>query len=183
MAPFVLICGGIHSPTWTDSFLCCLSNCRDRDWNYLVFPSHYYPPYDGRKVYQFVVEDYGKPDQSKALLVIAFSAGVVGALIASHLWQRHGGKIKVFLAIDPWGIPLVGDFAIHTLSHDWFTHITMINFNRCYDSFYADPSVTHEQIWRAPNLVEGWWQKTRSLKQRINAASFINLWIEEYQKM
>jgi hypothetical protein len=88
------------------------------------------------------------------ILIISFSAGVVGAIAAASIWQSIGGTIRAFIALDGWGVPLYGNFPIHRLSHDAFTHYTSSLLGSGEDSFYADPSVAHETLWRSPHPIQ-----------------------------
>ncbi|MEM7725486.1 MAG: hypothetical protein AAF208_03835 [Cyanobacteria bacterium P01_A01_bin.45] len=91
------------------------------------------------------------------LVFISFSAGVVGAIGASHLWQSQGGNVKALIAIDGWGVPLLGSFPIHRMSHDYFTHWSSLLLGGGKNNFYAQPSVSHLELWRSPDLVKGLW--------------------------
>jgi len=44
------------------------------------------------------------------------------------------------------GVPLVGNFPIHRLSHDYFTHWSSAVLGSGNDSFYADPPVEHLEM-------------------------------------
>jgi len=179
----LLICAGIHPFTWTNDFLINFTNSGANFpiENLSVYPTDLYPAYDGRRIYQFIQESYSQSNISYPLIIIAFSAGVVGALIASRLWQRQGGKISALVAVDGWGVPLIADFPIYTLSHDYFTDLTLIRFNSQVESFYAYPSVSHEYIWRSPLQTRGWWQKPYGTKQTSNAMAIIKYCLEKYQ--
>jgi len=179
----LIICAGIHPLTWTDDFVANLnhSEINLKPENLLIFPTDLFRAYDGQKIFQFIQESYPQPNFSPPFIIIGFSAGVVGALIASRLWQRHGGKVLALIALDGWGVPLIADFPIFTLCHDYFTHLTLIKFNSQVDSFYAEPSVSHEHIWRSPLQTIGWWQKPDGTKQKTNAMTIIKSCLEKYQ--
>lgn len=89
-------------------------------------------------------------------MVIAFSAGVAGAIPALNLWQLQGGKVAGLLAIDGWGVPAVGNFPIYRLSHDYFTHWSSALLGTGEVNFYADPPVEHLEMWRSPHTCQGW---------------------------
>lgn len=99
-------------------------------------------------------------------MVIAFSAGVAGAIPALNLWQLQGGKVAGLLAIDGWGVPAVGNFPIYRLSHDYFTHWSSALLGTGEVNFYADPPVEHLEIWRSPHTCLG-WQVNSSNSQRL----------------
>lgn len=86
-----------------------------------------------------------------------------------------GGQIRRLWAIDGWGVPLVGDFPIHRLSHDWFTYESSKLLGAGLDSFYADPTVEHLDIWRSPQTTHGWWvhSDSRQPATRTTAAAFV----------
>lgn len=90
------------------------------------------------------------------LIIISFSAGVVGAISAAWGWQLMGGKIEALIAFDGWGVPLVGNFPIYRISHDYFTHWSSSLLGKGDKSFYADPPVNHLDLWRSPQQVIGW---------------------------
>jgi hypothetical protein len=184
MSYSLVICDGIHPPQWTEDFLHSWNDCPidiKRDYDLILSP-RLSPAYDGLSIYQLIVTNYQQTNSTKPLIFIGFSAGVVGALIASRLWQRHRvSPVLALIAIDGWGVPLIADFPIYTLSHDYFTHLTLIKFNPYCDSFYADPSVSHEQIWRSPSNTLGWWQTANGRKQRNKAIAMIKFCLEKYQ--
>lgn len=102
---------------------------------------------------------------------IAFSAGVVGALGCAQGWRWRGGTVQGLYALDGWGMPVLGDFPVYRLSHDRFTHVTSAWLGTGRVSFYADPPVTHWDLWRSPAQVMGW--QVSQGKQRQTAAEFI----------
>jgi hypothetical protein len=103
------------------------------------------------------------------LILISFSAGVVGAIGAAWAWHHQGGKVSALLALDGWGVPLYGPFPIYRLSHDYFTHWSSQGIGMGQETFYADPSVGHLDLWRSPDQAWGWWERT----QWSNAAAVI----------
>ncbi|HEY9641761.1 MAG TPA: hypothetical protein V6C57_14835, partial [Coleofasciculaceae cyanobacterium] len=168
----IVICPGIHSAELTAQFLAGIPN---QFADLLVFPAHQYPAYSALHILEFLEQSlqpsglgqHGKltgkaPSPqfaalfSHSLLFVAFSAGVVGAIGAARLWLRAGGQVKAVIAIDGWGVPLYGDFPIHRISHDAFTHWSSAWLGAGQASFYADPAVEHLQLWRSPQTVEGW---------------------------
>ncbi len=131
----LIICPGVHHPILTAGFLAGLGNSVQA-WSPVIIPSDR-PPYCGWQIMEFlhshlalsdpdgVLSDPdGKldPQLLPHLLFIGFSAGVVGAMTAAHLWQNQGGRVAALIAIDGWGVPLVGSFPIHRVSHDALTH-------------------------------------------------------------
>lgn len=142
----ILICPGMHPPVLTESFVSELSleileNCR-------IFPSDRLPVYSPQHLLDFF-------SPSEAVLIIAFSAGVVGAIAAARIWHRQGIRIAAFIAIDGWGVPLSGEFPIHRVSHDQFTHWSSLMMGGNATHFYADPSVDHLTLWHSPTEVRG----------------------------
>ncbi len=93
---------------------------------------------------------------SNNLLIIAFSAGVVGAIGTAKVLQEWGYTIKGLIAIDGWGVPLIGNFPIYRLSCDYYTHWTSHLLGGGTSSFYADPPVKHLQMWQTSEQVTGW---------------------------
>lgn len=154
----IFICPGIHSLSLTEHFV---GELRLSQTEVLIFPADQ-PVYSPQHVL-----DFFQPQEP--VVMIAFSAGVVGAIAAARTWQRQGQSIAAFIAIDGWGVPLFGDFPIYRLSHDRFTHWSS-NLLGGGKSFYADPPVDHLTIWRFPNQVRGYAEPSHQI---TTAASFI----------
>ena len=151
----VVICPGIHSVELTNQFL---AGFGQTFLEALVFPTHRLPAYSALHILKFIREVKPiEPKQATPLLFIAFSAGVVGAIGAARLWHRSGGQVRAVIAIDGWGVPLYGDFPIHRMSHDFFTHWTSAGLGAGQDGFYADPAVGHLDLWQSPQTVSGQW--------------------------
>ncbi|HAC64482.1 MAG TPA: hypothetical protein DCF68_13320 [Cyanothece sp. UBA12306] len=150
-----LICPGIHDLKLTDSFIQELTKQSIDLENLLVFPTDQYPPYSGWHILKFLQEKC-QAKSSSQLIIIGFSAGVVGAISAAWGWQISGGKIKALIAFDGWGVPLAGNFPIYRVSHDEFTHWSSELLGKGDKSFYADPPVEHLELWRSPQQITGW---------------------------
>lgn len=185
----VIICPGIHHPQLTQDFLEGLqrganSNLSTR-WTeqLLIFPAQDYPAYSAAHLLEFL---RSHTDLLKAQIVfISFSAGVAGAIAAAWGWQLLGGKVKAFIALDGWGVPLYGNFPIYRLSHDYFTHWSSALLGVGEDSFYADPSVEHLDLWQLPDICQGWWIHSSgvgNLEQRTftTAADFVTQLLQDY---
>jgi hypothetical protein len=156
---------------------------------WLVFPAERYPPYSGLYILRFLHEAFSRHDPDRTfstpLVLIGFSAGVVGAMGAALGWQAMGGTVKALLAIDGWGVPLLGEFPIHRLSHDSFTHWSSAWLGAGEDSFYADPGVAHLDFWRSPQTAEGWWLAPDRAKPptALSAASFLTALLHRYGEL
>lgn len=191
----VVICPGVHDRQLTQQFIQGVRGVSgglalpsESLW---VFPAERYPAYSGWHVLRFLhervrCEQSNEPDpdgrMSIPLVLIGFSAGVVGAISAALAWQGLGGTINAVLAIDGWGVPLVGGFPVHRLSHDSFTHWSSALLGAGEDSFYADPGVAHLDLWRSPQTADGWWLTPNAAKPPIalSAASFITALLRRY---
>jgi hypothetical protein len=157
----VIICPGVHPPELTTSFVQQLGGQVD---DYLILPTDIAPPYSAVHILDYLHRQFAVPRPASAqaklatapLVFIGFSAGVVGAIGAAWMWQALGRKVKAFIAFDGWGVPLVGSFPIHRVSHDRFTHDSSIYWGGAEESFYADPPVPHLELWRSPRTVRGW---------------------------
>jgi hypothetical protein len=181
----IIICPGVHELELTQSFIegllgqFSISNIRQ---NIVVFPAENYPAYSAFHIWQFLRD--ANLAYSQPVIFISFSAGVVGAIAAAWMWQSQGGRVKAFIAIDGWGVPLGGDFPIHRLSHDYFTHWSSALLGGGEESFWADPAVGHLQIWSQPQSVVGWWTRCDRAKSerptRSTAAQFLTMLIERY---
>ncbi|MDY7022702.1 MAG: hypothetical protein SWJ54_15315 [Cyanobacteriota bacterium] len=161
----VVICPGIHDPRFTESFL---SNIYS-DWQRLcqsgslfIVPARNYSAYSGIDIFNYLCNQLTIADSSQnstklPILFISFSAGVVGAIAAAWMWQQSGGEVKALIALDGWGVPLAGNFPLYRISHDYFTHWSSALLGGGIESFYANPSVDHLDLWRVPQTARGWW--------------------------
>ncbi len=179
----IVICPGIHDPALTQSFIAQLRAARfpeparlERLEQPLIFPTQTSLAYSPVHVLEFLQRHCSI---QSALILICFSAGVVGGIGAAWPWQQAGGKIQAFLALDGWGVPLYGDFPIYRISHDYFTYWSSQLLGAGVESFYADPAVEHLDLWRSPYTTQGWWVQAGQ-RQRTDAATLINLLLERY---
>lgn len=186
----VLICPGIHDPGLTKGLLADLESQipSDSKWhipgNVLVFPpSDCYSPLSVFHILQFLQAKQGSPLFAPAVVFIGFSAGVVGSIGTAWSWQMLGGKVKAVIAVDGWGVPLFGNFPIHRISHDFFTHWTS-SLDHCEDNFYAEPAIEHLALWRSPKTATGWWvtsnKGTPKPQTRLTAAEFLTMLLKRY---
>ena len=158
----IIIIPGIHSPQLSDLFVHSIQNKIKQ--NYLILPTEQYQPYAAISVYQWLNQQ--QLAKTAPLTFITFSAGVVGGIGAAIAWQSQGGNIKHFIAIDGWGMPLVGSFPLYRVSHDYFTHCTSRILGAGEGGFYADPEVSHLDIWRSPEHCWGWHVISHGLQTR-----------------
>ncbi len=183
----IVICPGIHDSSLTREFLAGLQTCIALPASLVwVFPAERYPAYSGLHVIQFIDRQMDvtgvAPARPFPLIWIGFSAGVVGAVTAAGLWRLRGETVAGLFALDGWGVPLAGDFPIHRVSHDSFTHWTSAWLGAGQDSFYADPPVTHLDLWRSPQTARGWWRSVGNGQTAIavTAAEFIATLLQRY---
>ncbi len=189
----VVICPGIHDPELTQSFLAGLKSEMGKQslWSdssnstsrkLLIFPTQDYPALSSFHIMHFLRDRTEGVPLESPLIFLSFSAGVVGAIGAAWGWQLLGGHVKAFIAIDGWGVPLSGNFPIHRLSHDYFTHWSSSLLGSGSDSFYADPPVEHLDLWRSPQIVQGWHiphPVAGTLpRSRLTAAQFLTMLLE-----
>jgi hypothetical protein len=178
----VIICPGIHDSQLTQNFLDALqssdSSNLSRHWtqNVLIFPIQDYPAYSAIHILQFLQHH---TSQTTPIIFIGFSAGVAGAIGAAWGWEMMGGKVKAFFALDGWGVPLYGNFPIHRLSHDYFTHWSSALLGAGDESFYAEPEIGHLDLWKKPEYCSGWQvhpATSHQPEQRTytTAAQFVN---------
>jgi hypothetical protein len=173
MSNLYLICPGFHDKNLTNSFVKNLNNQSINLDDLLIFPTDQYPAYSGFHVLQYLQEKCHNKTQK--LIIIAFSAGVVAAVTAAWQWQLKGGTIKGLIAFDGWGVPLLGNFPIYRISHDEFTHHSSAILGTGKISFYADPAVEHLDLWRSPDMVQGWMvQTTNPNKNLLSEMSLID---------
>ncbi|MBW4612135.1 MAG: hypothetical protein KME21_02435 [Desmonostoc vinosum HA7617-LM4] len=185
----IIICPGINEPDLTENFVSgCLGLVCDRPQqnaaNILIVPSQGFLSLSALHSWQFLRDRLGNQIKSPVIF-ISFSAGVVGAIGAAYLWQLIGGCVKAFIAIDGWGVPLAGNFPIHRLSHDYFTHWSSCLLGSGQNNFYAEPAVDHLSMWRSPQTVKGWWVDSSieyfPPKGHLTAAEFLHMLIERYE--
>ncbi|MDM9385002.1 hypothetical protein QUB80_30555 [Chlorogloeopsis sp. ULAP01] len=187
----IIICPGIHESSLTENFVASL---RERNFdtstskslvNILVFPTDGYSSLSAFHILQFLF-DRLKNQQKSPVIFISFSAGVVGAIASAYLWQNSGGHVKAFIAIDGWGVPLLGNFPIHRMSHDYFTHWSSKILGCGQNNFYADPPVEHLDMWRSPQTVQGWWVDLSigesQLQKRLSAVEFLYMLFMRYEE-
>ncbi|NEP15796.1 MAG: hypothetical protein F6J97_02710 [Leptolyngbya sp. SIO4C1] len=175
----LLICPGIHASELTAQFLPpVLARLPLEPEQVWVRPAGYSALCAGELLH--FLERQGPPAAIGSLSIVAFSAGVVGAAIASALWQQRGGQLACLVAIDGWGVPLSAAWPVYRLSHDWFTHWSSDWLGSGTASFYAEPSAEHLALWQRPQRVWGWRTESvaatdtsSELRSRVNAADFI----------
>jgi hypothetical protein len=168
----VIICPGVHSPELTQGFLEGLGKPLDPK-AVCVFPTERFPAYSAPHILKFLGEQwldldgrFQHPYPLPSVVLVGFSAGVVGAIGVAQVLQSLGISVKALVAIDGWGVPLCnhfpwGHFPIHRLSHDRFTHWSSKLLDQTLSvgngsDFYADPAVSHLDLWRSPQTASGW---------------------------
>ncbi|MCC5608548.1 hypothetical protein LC612_17580 [Nostoc sp. CHAB 5834] len=186
----IIICPGIHEPELTESFrLVLLDVVRDsaiahNSANILVYPGKDFLVLSALHILQFLRHRFTGSLKSP-IIFISFSAGVVGAIGAAHLWQLLGGRVRAFIAIDGWGVPLQGNFPIHRMSHDYFTHWSSCLLGCGQNNFYAEPAVDHLSIWRSPQIVQGCWVDSSieiiPPRGRLTATDFLLMLLKHYE--
>ncbi len=184
---YVLVCPGIHDPQATQDFLQGLQRgMGEVAFTWLIFPTDRYPAYSALHISWFLCDQlravHLQDWLNQTVAIISFSAGVVGAIATAWSWRLMGGTIAALIAVDGWGVPLVGDFPMHRLSHDYFTHWSSALLGAGQDSFYAEPAVDHLNLWRSPETTQGWWfsPSSPSSPQLITAAEFIATLLSRY---
>ncbi|MBD1216190.1 MAG: hypothetical protein ACK4V0_15075 [Aphanizomenon sp.] len=182
----IIICPGIHEPALTQSFIQgCLNPTSQKSVDLLVFPGQSYLTLSAFHILDFLYNRLSNKLESPVMF-ICFSAGVIGGIGAATAWQLLGGHVQAFIAIDGWGVPLVGKFPIHRLSHDHYTHWTSAYLGIGENNFYADPAVDHLSMWYSPQSVQGKWVNPSPgfspPKNYLSAAEFLNFLLERYNK-
>lgn len=151
----LIICPGMHSPRWTETLKGQLKG--GELWpsaEHYVFPHHPQQAWSAHALRDWLgaTVALGSP-----LVFLGFSAGCVAAIAAAWAYQQgQDYPVEAVIALDGWGVPLAGQFATYRLSHDRYTHITGALWGQGDRAFYADPPVTHQQLWQAPQQVWGW---------------------------
>ncbi len=184
----VIICPGMHESSLTESFIRGLlesvsnSSSELKSVNILQFRANNLSVLSGFHIWQFLQDNLADKLESP-IVFISFSAGVVGAIAAACLWQIFGGNVKAFIAIDGWMVPLAGNFPIHRMSHDYFTHWSSCLLGSGDNNFYAQPAVEHLELWRSPFSVKGYWVDLPSEESPISlsAADFLQILLKRYE--
>ncbi|MEH2137207.1 hypothetical protein [Nostoc sp.] len=195
----IIICPGIHESDLTESFkVGLLDMIADgaiayNTANILVYPGKGVLVLSAFHILQFL-RDCLTDSLKSPIIFISFSAGVVGAIGAAHLWQLLGGSVKAFIAIDGWGVPVQGNFPIHRMSHDYFTHWSSSLLGSGQNNFYAQPAVDHLFMWQCltkslsastSQTVEGWWVDSLieiyPPKGYLTAAEFLLMLLKRYE--
>lgn len=171
----IVIIPGIHSSQLTNCFIKGIQDNLHQD--YLIFPTEQDLPYNALSVYQWLNRQ--QLATTKPLSFITFSAGVVGGIGAALIWQLQGGKIASFIAIDGWGMPLVGNFPIYRVSHDYYTHWSSAILGAGREGFYADPARSHLELWRSPDACLGWRSIGRGLHARYYLTDYLQDILEQ----
>ncbi len=187
----IIICPGIHAPELTKSFVeGCLNLTEDscsnkKQVDILIYPEQGYLTLSTFHILHFLCDRLGNKLESPVIF-ICFSAGVIGGIGAATAWQLLGGHVQAFIAIDGWGVPLAGNFPIHRLSHDHYTHWTSAYLGMGKNNFYAEPAVDHLSMWQSPQSVQGQWVNPSVSfsppKNYLSASEFINLLLERYKE-
>lgn len=162
--PRLIICPGFHPPELTEALLQDLSVYSIfQTFSTWVLPTadSVCAPLSGYQIRQGVLAALGITHLSNSLprtqiCFLAFSAGCLGAVAAAHHWHSLGGNVGTLLALDGWGVALAAPFPVSRLSHDHFTHTSSKLLGSQGIDFYADPAVSHYDLWRCPSQVRGW---------------------------
>ncbi|MTJ08240.1 hypothetical protein [Anabaena sp. UHCC 0204] len=189
----IIICPGIHEPELTVSFIQrCLNKDHTKAVDILIYPGQGYLTLSTFHILHFLCDSFGAPSYrlgnklESPVIFICFSAGVVGGIGAATGWQLLGGHVQAFIAIDGWGVPLAGNFPIHRLSHDYFTHWTSAYLGLGENNFYAEPAVDHLSMWHSPQSVQGQWVNPSvgfsPPKNYLSASEFLNRLLERYKE-
>lgn len=185
----LVICPGIHAPSLSDRFVAALqrqlSNSKaaaeELPQPYAILPTQRYAPFNGLAVWSFLQK---AAESQIPLLIIGFSAGVVGAIAAAQLWQKQGWEVVALIAVDGWGVPQIGSFPLYRVSHDHFTHWSSALLGTGLESFYAEPPIDHLDLWQFPERAMGYQVSTtaQSASQRVSttAVEFIAQKVLEY---
>ncbi|MEM6835983.1 MAG: hypothetical protein AAF609_03925 [Cyanobacteria bacterium P01_C01_bin.120] len=179
----LIVCPGIHDAALSDRFLWALNQQLQQTDSALVpthqlLPTSQYWPFDGWAVWSFLQQ---QADPQAPLLLIGFSAGVVGAIAAANLWQAQGRSVAAVIALDGWGVPQVGSWPLHRVSHDHFTHWSSALLGAGHDSFYAEPAIAHLALWQFPEQALGKSIGQSGKPEPMTAIAFIAKLVARYQ--
>ncbi|MEP0965764.1 hypothetical protein [Leptolyngbya sp. SLC-A1] len=193
----LLICGGMHPPSYTGQILAAIAKdevlsrysqvCAPQSTLGVLSPFALRQALKGRaklscepakaasstSPLRNTLDNTSLEDAPPALIIWAFSAGCVGAAALATHWQRYQAPVLALLMADGWGVPRDPTVPTYRLSHDRTTHHT----SRCLGAgdidFYADPAVPHLHLWQQPQSVVGWATAPGKVKESITAADFL----------
>lgn len=150
----IIVCPGFHPPALTVHFRHQLESCfTQKQPTCCVFPAHEQPPWSAYALTAFL-RNRGTALPGP-LLFIAFSAGCVATVSAVNDLLRQGWPVAAIILVDGWGVPITPEVVGYRLSHDAITHATSAALGRGNASFYAEPSVSHHDLWQHPAQVVG----------------------------
>ena len=184
--PTIVICGGIHDFSLTEEFVNSFVQNIKLDFYHqvCVIPQPDIAPYDVKQIDRYLKEQHKGATTPDRLILIGFSAGVVGLLGLARKWQRQGGTIASFFAFDGWGVPLWENFPCYRLSHDLFTHQTSHWLGGNPECFYAEPDVSHLDFWGSNMSIEGYFcqrDQNDQQKQKMTIVQFLNQQLNKTQ--
>ncbi|WPF88385.1 hypothetical protein WEU38_16465 [Cyanobacterium aponinum AL20118] len=180
--PLIVIIGGFHNLEITTNFINYLySQIKAiKDLKYIIIPTDKVQPLDGLSAYNFLSNYLVNQSCFPCpIIVISFSAGVVGAIILGKLWKARNGEVLCLLAFDGWGVPLIADFPCYRVSHDHFTHFSSLLLGGEESSFYAQPMVNHLELWRSPLEIQGRWQMKLGVEKTVKMTDFIQFCLQK----
>lgn len=180
----LVICPGMHPVHFTTEFLMGIGRSPEDS---IIFPADQFPVYSPHHICALLHETFPSPATSEGLVFLAFSAGAVGAIGAARQWVRQGGDVKAFLAFDAWGVALCESFPVYRFSHDYFTHWSSGLLGQGLRNFYAEPAVTHLDLWRSPQQTFGYFtvphpSSSTDPLQRCTAATAIEILLNQYHE-
>lgn len=145
----VVIVPGFHDAALTDAFVRSLPSFA-KPMIAKVYPT------SPLAVYEWLQGHFSVASNEPAvpLVGISFSAGTVGLAGALALRRQQGGNVSRLIAVDGWGVPLIG-LPVTRLSHDRFTHASSLPLGAGDVNFYAEPAVSHLQLWESPESTAG----------------------------
>ncbi|MEL6778946.1 MAG: hypothetical protein AAFO06_16985 [Cyanobacteria bacterium J06597_16] len=170
----VVIVGGFHEAVLTEQWVRSLPTFVQA----YIAPTSPVLPLD---ILHWLTEQFGAPATNQLPIVgIGFSAGVVGLAGALAMWQQQGGNVGRLIAVDGWGVPIVG-LPVCRMSHDRFTHLSTLPLDVFADAsdinFYADPAVAHLRLWGEPEAAHGRqvarWELDEKAGLPMSAADFL----------
>ncbi|MEL6814865.1 MAG: hypothetical protein AAFP03_08625 [Cyanobacteria bacterium J06598_3] len=175
----VIVCQGFHDSALTKQFVRSLPVFIEP---YIVDVTTVSP----FAVYQWLQQTFGHREDGfqLPLVGIGFSAGVVGLAGALAMWRAQGGNVARLIAVDGWGVPVLG-VPMARLSHDRFTHLSTLPLDVVGEllgdaskvNFYADPAVEHLDLWGDSTAANGWsverWQLDKKVGVPMSASDFV----------
>jgi len=117
-------------------------------------------------------------DRRAVLHWLGFSAGTIAALTLASTWQLQGGQVGAVILCDGWGVPILPNpWRVYRVCHDRWTHDSWQGWGVATPGFYAEPSVSHLELWGACDRVVGVGSLRSAAPMAMRPYSVMDYWL------